>query len=271
MKLGFAPATGMMLDFEHAFKLAEELELDFIELAYDLHEIEPSLQAPDRIRALKQATGLSVTIHLAYVDFNLASLVPAARETAVERTLRGIEYAVEVGATCGVLHSGRHYLRHPVVDPYVEGALESSLARLQGLDFAIALENLALGDDDLLQGPEALKEVTERHQLINCLDFGHANVEASRATLRGEPAGDLCARYLQVLNGSIRHLHLHNNDGTGDQHRPTNLGTIKFDAYRDYLKAFTGTACLELVGGEQAIRASVAHLRALLDTDRWEH
>jgi sugar phosphate isomerase/epimerase len=258
MRLGFSAATAMLLDIDEAFRLASELELGLIELSADLHEIAPQLQDPARVRELSRATGIGTTVHLSYVDFNLASLIPAARQTAVERTLRGLEFAHEVGASCGVLHSGRHYLRHPLADQMAKECLHASLAALQGSSVPIALENLVLDETDLLRTPEELDALTRAFALRNCLDFGHAHIE-------GVACGEArIERYLSLLGDNIIHLHVHNNHSERDEHLPTPEGAIDYGAYRDYLATFKGTICLE-VKSEEAVRASVAHLRAVVE------
>ncbi len=263
MQLGFSPMTAMMFDTDACFRLADELGLTFLELAYDLHEVMPALQDPQRIRDLVAATGVGVTVHLSFVDLNLASLMPAARRTAVERTQRGLGYAAEVGATCAVLHTGQRYLRHPLVDPMVDAALDDALRSLTGTGVPIALENLALGPHDLVRTPEALRDLTARHGLHNCLDFGHAHVQGTRDGWSALPA------YLEVLGDAIVHLHLHNNHGESDEHLATDDGSLDYEPYRAFLSAFQGTICLEIAdappaGGEAALRASVAHLRGLV-------
>lgn len=267
MKLGFAPATAAMLDLDAAYKLAEELALDFVELAFDLHEIEPSLQAVKKVRELGRATGVGSTVHLSYIDLNLASLIPAARATAVARSQRGIDYAAEAGASCAVLHSGRHYLRHPLADALAESAVRASLDELKDPAVPVALENLALGDDDLVREPGSLAELTAYagKGFGNCLDLGHAFVEARQPwrpeAQRGE---DLIAAYIAMLGDRIIHLHLHNNDGLSDQHLPTSQGGVDYRRYATFLKNFTGTACLEIKGGAAEVRESVGHLREVL-------
>jgi sugar phosphate isomerase/epimerase len=257
MRLGFSPAAARLLDLEAAFRVASELALDFVELSADLYEIAPQLQEPARVRELCRATGVGTTVHLSYVDLNLASLIPAARQTAVERTLRGLEFAHQVGASCGVLHSGRHYLWHPRADQLVAEGLRASLRALQGSSVPIALENLVLDEADFLRDPEALNALTCEFGLRNCLDFGHAHIEG---TARGERRLDT---YLELLGDNIVHLHLHNNHGQRDEHLATPEGTIDYRAYREFLAAFRGTICLE-IHSEQGVRTSVAHLRAVV-------
>ncbi|CAN5762540.1 sugar phosphate isomerase/epimerase [soil metagenome] len=260
MRLGFSPVTSGMLDVSAAFRLADELGLAFIELAHDLHEIAPGLQDPARINELRTSTGIGVTVHLSYVDLNLASLIPAARRTSVERTQRGLEFAHAVEATCGVLHTGLSYLEHPQAAALVASALDASLAELEGSSVPIALENLCLTTFDYVRGPRHLHELTTRHGLRNTVDFGHAHVEATRK------GGSLIGEYLDLLGADVVHLHVHNNHGGADDHLPTTQGTIEYAHHIDFLRTFEGTVCLEIVAGgsgEDGVRASVAHLRGL--------
>jgi len=261
MRLGFSPTTAMMLDVDASFALADELGLAFVELSADVFEIAPFLQQVDHVRALTRSTGVATTVHLSYVDLNLASLSPAARTTAVERSLRGLEYAHDVGASCGVLHTGFKYLHHAQVDPLVDEALRASLAALEGSAVPIALENLVIGPDDFLRSAQVLREVTQRHGMKNCFDVGHAYVEATRE------GTDAIRDYLDTLGDDVIHLHLHDNHGQRDEHLPAGSGTIDYAALRSFLAAFEGTACLEIAGGPDGVRSSVAFVRGLLDGD----
>jgi len=261
MRLGFSPVTALMLDLRESFALAEELGLEFIELSADLHEIAPSLQDVAAVRELSRATGVGTTVHLSYLDLNLASLSPAARAASVERTLRGLDYAAAVDASCGVLHSGFHYLRHPLADSLVAEALQASLAALAESPVPIALENLALGADDYLRGHEQLRDLTRQHGLANCLDVGHAHIEAQRDGTTS------IAAYVDALGDDVIHLHLHDNHAQHDEHLPCGAGSIDYAALRPYLQRFTGTMCLEIATGADGVREAARYLRSLAEVD----
>jgi len=263
MKLGYSPTTATILNLDEAFKLAVELELHFVELAYELSEIVPQFQSEAQVRELSRTTGVGTTMHLPFVDLNLASLIPAARTVAVERVQRAIDFAAAVGSSCGVLHTGTNPFHHTVTQEYARAALDQSLSALADSPLPLALENLALEREGLLHGPQALLEVTEQHHLHNCLDFGHAHVEAHHPWREPGPGGDLIQGYLDTLGNRIIHLHLHNNDSSGDQHLPTTEGTIPYHRYIPYLQRFNGTICLEIGGSAERVRTSVRHLRAL--------
>ena len=259
MRLGFSPVTAQMLDVEAGFRLASELQLDFVELSFDLHEVVPDLQAADRVHALSRATGVGTTLHLSYVDLNLASLMPVARAAAVDRTLAGLEYAQRVGASCGVLHTGQHYLRHPQADVLAAAALDASLEAVAGSAVPIALENLALDEEAFLRTPAELRALADRHALRTCLDFGHAHVQGTRQ------GTDAVAAYLAALGPTVAHLHVHGNHGARDEHLASDQGTLDYAPYAAFLRDFTGTLCLEIATGADGVRASVAHLRRLVE------
>ncbi len=258
MRLGYSPVTAAMLDLDAAYRLAVELELEFVELSYDLFEAVPQLQSQQQVRELRDATGIGSTLHLSFVDLNLASVAPAARRSAVERTLKGLEYAEAVGSSCGVLHTGRNLIPYPQAAQLAELALEKSLSELSGANVPIALENLALDPGDLIKGPKELQALTERHDMSNCLDFGHAHVEGERKGQR------LIGSYLEKMGERLIHLHIHNNYGVNDEHLPTSQGTLLYEGVLQQLTGFGGTACLEIAGGEEAVREAVAHFRGLV-------
>jgi sugar phosphate isomerase/epimerase len=269
VKLGFTPINAQMIDLEQAFRLATELEFDFVELTFDLQEIEAGSQPVQSVRELSRATGVGVSVHLSYVDLNLASLMPGVRENSVARTNRGLEYAHEVNAIVGVLHTGLVPMRHPLIMPRAHAALMQSLFEITPL-VPIVLENLALDAYDLLRGPAELEAVTQKAGFANCIDLGHALVEGCTTELHegtgsGGPHNGLnrLESYKTGLS-NVAHLHLQDNDGSDDQHLALGTGGINWSAQREWLRGFNGSASLEINGGEAEVRQSVIFLRELL-------
>lgn len=260
MKLGYSPVSAAILDLNQAFRLASELELDFIELSFDLHEALPAAVDAGQVKELSGATGIGTTVHLSYIDLNLASVIPAARRNAVERTRRGLDFAGEIGASCGVLHSGRNLIPFNEAAMLATRALNESLAELADPAVPVALENLVLSEGDLVRDAGQLRDLTTQNGFGNCLDFGHAQVEA---VAKGADVMTTIDSYLDSMGSSLIHLHLHNNSGQDDEHRATNDGSLDYAAILDKLAGFTGTACLEIMGNEAAVRASVKHMREL--------
>ena len=265
LRLGYSVATAGIYNIEEAFAIAASLGLDFLELNYDTCDFLPQAQLPQKVKQLQETTGISVTVHLPFIDLNIASLIPAIRQASVEQTLRALDYAHLINAGCAVLHTGKIFIYQPVPIQASYDALRLSLQALSGSSVPIALENLALYSDGLVREPEMLKTLTQTYSMKNCLDFGHAYIESSQSwrieTLRGE---DMIQKYITILGHDITHLHLCNNNGLDDLHAATDRGVIPFERYADYLSTFKGSICLEVSGGKEAVRRSAEHIRSLM-------
>jgi sugar phosphate isomerase/epimerase len=252
MRLGYSPFNAE-LGYEEAFRLAAELRVD-LEVAYDLHEVLPLPEAKS-LRATGEALGVGFTLHLPFVEMNPASLVPSVRQLSEDRLKRALEFGEALGAKVGVLHTGQVPVRHPMALALAREALEKTLAALLPLPFPVALENLALSEEDLIRGPEGLRDLLTRFpQYGFCLDVGHALIELG-------PRGPL--RYLEALGDRLLHLHLHDNHGQRDDHLPVGAGSVPWARLAPFLKSFGGTAALEVGGGAQGVRRSLARLQEL--------
>ena len=260
MKLGYSSATAGIYNIEKAFAIAEELSLDFIELTYEMSHFLPLVQDAKLVNELKRQTGIELSLHLPFVDLNIASLIPAVRRATVDETLRALEYAENIGAMTAVLHTGSFFLYQPVGQERSLNALRESLAMLAGSSPIIALENLAVFADSVIKGPRQLKEITNEFNFSNCLDMGHAFIEEKH--IWTEQSDDLISDYINVLADDITHLHLCNNDGQVDMHSATNNGSIDFSLYKDFLSDFDGGICLEVAGGKESVRQSAEQLRS---------
>ncbi len=253
MRLGFSPFNAE-LGYEGAFRLAAELGVD-LEVAYDLHEVLP-LPDPKSLKATGEALGVGFTLHLPFVELNPASLIKSVRQLSEDRIKRALEFGEALGARVGVLHTGQVPVRHPMALSLAREALEKTLTALLPLPFPIALENLALSEEDLLKGPEALKDLLARFpQYGFCLDVGHALVELG-------PRGPFL--YLEALGEKLLHLHLHDNHGQRDDHLPVGTGSVPWEKLAPFLKGFSGTAALEVGGGAPGVRQSLGRLQGLV-------
>ncbi|RTH99153.1 xylose isomerase [Thermus scotoductus] len=253
MRLGFSPFNAEM-GYEEAFRLAAELGLD-LEVPYDLHEVLP-LPDAKTLRATGEALGVGFTLHLPFVEMNPASLIPSVRALAEERLKRALEFGEALGAKVGVLHTGQVPVRHPMALSLARETLEKTLSALLPLPFPVALENLALAEEDLLRGPEELRALLDRFpQYGFCLDVGHALVELG-------PLGPFL--YWEALGDRLLHLHLHDNHARRDDHLPVGTGAVPWERLAPRLRSFPATAALEVGGNIQGVRQSLSRLQALL-------
>lgn len=265
MQLGYSSMTAGIYDLDEAFRCAAELDLQFVELSYDACNFLPDAQPAQRVLELSRATGIATTLHLPFIDLNIASLAQTVRCAAVTQTQRALEYAATINARCAVLHTGTYFIYQPVPKQASFDALLDSLTSLNK-DVPVVLENLGLYVDSLVSGPDELSWLSSVSGLDTCLDFGHAYIEAGRPWQKGQ-TGDPIKDYISALGERIVHLHLCNNDGATDLHTATPEGTIDYEAYRDFLQTFTGTICLEVAGGVESVRKSAQHLNTFRALD----
>ncbi len=251
MKLGFSPLTAG-LDYPQSFDLAAELGL-FLELAYDQHEIDPRLPKAQEVLEMGRAAGVGFTVHLPFIDWNLASLVPSIYKLSLQRTQQAIDFGAEIGASIGVLHTGLIAIRLPLALEHAHYRLGDALGKLQ-LHIPVALENLGLNGHDLLETPDELVYLLERYpQYSFCQDVAHALLQ------RG-PDGNV--EYHHLLQHRLTHWHLCDTPGDWDAHMPCGDGMVDWEWVRTKLAGFEGTVALEVTGGQQGVRRSLELIKA---------
>ena len=253
MFVGYTPISANILDLDEAFRLAVELQLDFVELAYDLQEILPSSQPVQKVRELKAATGVGVTVHLPYLELNLASLFEGVRKVSVERMQQAFEYVAQVEALNSVLHGGRIPERHPLILQAARGQLLRSLEVLQNPAVPVTLENTHINALEFLKGKAELQEMSRFAGFGVCLDVGHALIEGGEEQIE---------QYWTLDH--ITHLHLQDGFGVEDDHFALGRGKIDWQNQKKHLENFSGTVCLEISGTADDVRHSATFLRNLL-------
>jgi len=249
----FNPLDLRVLELEPAFALAAELEMG-LELPYDLFEA-LSYPGPEAIRALARRYGVPLTVHLPFTDLNLASLFPKAYAASLERTKDGLAFAEGIGAEVAVLHTGRVPLRHPLALEAAWKKTHEALSALLPLPLPVAVENLALEETDLLQGPDDLRRLLDRHPEYRfCLDYSHAFVEGGEERVRA---------YLDLLSDRLVHLHLNDTPGDRDRHLPVGEGGVPFARLKP--PRLPETATFEVMGRPEDLVESRRRIRAAWD------
>lgn len=249
MKLGFSPLTAG-LDYPQSFDLAARLGL-FLELAYDQHEIDPRLPKTRELIEMGRAAGVGFTVHLPFIDWNLASLVPSMYELSIQRTQQAIDFGAAIGASLGVLHTGTIAIRLPEAVTEANRYLNTALERLE-LHIPVALENLGANGHDLLTTPTELVDLLNQHpQYSFCQDVAHAVLQ------RGANGNQ---EYFDLLQNRLNHWHLCDTPGNWDAHLPCGDGAVDWEWVRAKLNSFTGTVALEVTKGETGVRKSLETL-----------
>jgi len=172
-------------------------------------------------------------------DPNLARFNEAERAEAVDKVARFLELANILEAETLVVHPGTgipgvenlslNLSFHETILRVREANVKSfrELARVaEDLGVTIAVENrlervYGSRPADLLQ----LLEEVGSERLGICLDTGHANVN------RIPPH-----EFVAAVGERLVATHIHDNNGTGDQHLPPLMGNIDWDAFAEALR-----------------------------------
>lgn len=125
--------------------------------------------------------------------------------------------------------------------------LRETIGRLAGRSVSVMIEN-GWGPRGTQQHLQRLKDGVADEGLGLLLDLGHANIHTHIHGLQPQT-------YIPALPLPVHELHVHDNDGVGDQHEGVGVGCIDLGAMSRGLKAhgFEGIATVEVCPGVKAI------------------
>lgn len=182
-------------------------------------------------------------LHAPFNELFPCAIDKKARALASERYRQAISLAKLYGAEKVVIHAGYNgWMYYP--SWYVEQSILFWKAFLEddpGVE--LLLENV------LEEEPQWLLDIVREvgsPRLGLCLDVGHVNAYGKTTAIR----------WLEACGREIRHLHLHNNDGSWDTHSALNQGSIPMKELLQGCEAFCpeATATLELMEAEESVR-----------------
>ena len=162
----------------------------------------------------KKLDGISrSTLHAPYNELFPCAIDKKARALAAERYRQAIELAKRYGSKKVIIHGGYHpWIYFPVW--YVEQSIlfwKEFLKEDPGVE--IVLENVLETEPqwllDIVKGVDDLR-------LRLCLDVGHVNAYSPIPVMN----------WLEEWAPYLSHFHIHNNDGTRDQHNALMDGSI---------------------------------------------
>lgn len=212
---------------EHGFEL---VELFASRTHFDYHDVE----AIDRLKEWLRETGLALhSVHAPIAEslvrgqwgtaYSTAHADPTERTRAVHEAETALDVARRIEtARCLVVHLGVPvaHVTSPA-DNHREAAIRSldELAeRASSLGVMVAAELIP----NPLSSPDALlillEDEVDRREVGACMDFGHAS-------LMGDPV-----EAVETLSGHLIATHVHDNQGTSDEHLVPFAGTIDWPA-----------------------------------------
>jgi sugar phosphate isomerase/epimerase len=221
------PSIGAAMDIrfgatvEEFMRYVTDLGLDHVEFKREYLAGHPNTPTPGEVRDLSDRYGVSLTYHAPFRDWNVGSYDETVRQNSVERVKRTLDDAAEAGAEAVVVHGGSVPHRYPewVHESAAKSARRSlaecaEYAQLVGVP--LCLENQPVDEQKrrYTTTPTDLAAILETvdvppKYLGVTLDVGHAKVN-----------GEDWRAFVAEFGQRIRVCHLHENDGSADQHRP---------------------------------------------------
>jgi len=195
--------------------------LNHIELKREYLYGHPEAPTPERLGELADQYDVSVTYHAPFRDWNLGSINEASRQASVDQVKQTIDDAATAGAGAVVVHGGSVPHRYPewVRSAAHENALQSlaecaQYAQLIGVPICLENQPKSRSKRRYTTTPDDLAEVLDEVDVVPkyfgvTLDVGHAKVN-----------GYDWEAFVDRFGDRIRVCHLHDNDGTADQHEP---------------------------------------------------
>ena len=157
-------------------------------------------------------------LHAPFNELFPCAIDPMARRLAADRYRQAIALAKRYGATKVVIHGGYNpWIYYPVW--YVEQSIAFWKEFLQeDPGVQIVLENV------LETEPQWLLDIirgVDDPRLKMCMDIGHIHAYSQISVME----------WLERCGPWISHFHIHNNDGSSDQHADLPKGTIPMEAF----------------------------------------
>lgn len=168
-------------------------------------------------------------MHAPFNELHPAAIDPRARGLAMDRLNQAADIAISVGIKKMIVHSGYVpfvYFKEWHHDRSVEFWKEFMADKPE--DFEICIENVL--DEEPYMLADIAREVNDSRVGL-CYDVGHANIVGS--LMNGKDATADQDEWLSVTAPYLKHLHIHNNDGTGDFHDEIMKGSVDIERILD--------------------------------------
>ncbi len=178
------------------------------------------------IASLLRQEGLLITLHGPFYDLAPGGIDKKILQATRERLQQVFDLVPVFEPLSVVCHTGYEKKRyHEVEDAWLETTLETWIPiveHLQGTGTTLMIENVFEKTPRILL---KLFEGLDSEKVGFCFDPGHMSAFSET---------DM-ASWLKALGPRIKELHLHDNDGTGDDHLAIGAGNIDFEFLFEYM------------------------------------
>jgi sugar phosphate isomerase/epimerase len=218
-KLGLSMLYCLGETFQKMTDRLIETTTQYIEIVDDgFHEL--NRQRVDVLKEIGVSQGLKYSVHAPFADVNIASPSSSLRRAMMRRLQRSIMHAQALDAYVWVFHPGTKTgisSFYPGVDWLQNLNSVQSLAKVaEESGVTIAIENVPEPYPGLMKSVKDFEEFYAqfRGDMGMVLDVGHSNVNGQTES------------FIRAFSDKIVHIHLSDNDGSGDQHLGIGQGTI---------------------------------------------
>lgn len=188
---------------------------------------------------------LPLLFHAPFNELCPAAIDPKIRDIAFERYEQSYFLSrQQYGIRKMIVHSG--YMPHVYYKVWHhEKSVEFWKRYMENKpkDFTICIENVLEDEPHMMVG---IAEELDQINIRLCLDIGHANCMSSISP----------EEWIRVMGPYLSHLHIHNNDGTHDQHRALQDGTVNMGRILELIDQYCGkdtTITIESLDGRKAL------------------
>jgi sugar phosphate isomerase/epimerase len=248
-RLGISTFMGCAKTLESFFQRCATLGVGFVEVQCEKPLALPVDVSPlerKQIRELLTSYALTPIVHASYYDVNIASLNPQIGTASMQQIQEAIIFAADIDATIVDLHPGN------LPRDYPKRCLQKSRKNLlkqlshlmeiaENLQVIVSVENKQRGhnlqtistvDEQLA----IIREISSKYCRAT-FDVGHANTYSC-------DLNDYARRIVPYLVN----VHLHDNNGTKDEHLALGRGNIDFKSILNILDAvqYSGPFIIEV-------------------------
>ena len=191
--------------------------------------------------------GLTVTFHAPFMDLRPGAIDSRIRQVTIDRLKQVFDLIPLFRPRTVVCHPSfdrRYYVSSEQL--WLENSIntwEHFLAMTDDVNTVIALENVYESDSQHLS---LLLNALPSSRVCLCFDTGHFNV-FSKAPLE---------TWMENIGSRIGQIHLHDNNGTLDEHLPVGEGNFPFQAFFEML--------------HEKVQAPIITLEAHTEKDMWQ-
>ena len=189
-------------------------------------------------KAVRAQFSGTVAVHGPFMGIEYTHIDHLIRDVVNRRLDMAFDVAVKLKANRVILHSGfrAEIELFRLQDNWLKESVEfwkQEIRRWADANILVVIENTIEKTPDLLV---RLASEVGNPFLGLCLDIGHHHLFSEQDA----------SEWLQSMGNRLFHIHLHDNDRTGDKHWAIGRGTIDFESFYTALMQYTPQVTLSL-------------------------